>query len=45
MGLGCGIMRPIGINAVEPGVNGTGLQYAEVSQSSPLFFFFIQKKF
>jgi len=45
LGLGCGSLRPIGAGTNAPGANGTGLQYLSVSQSSPLFFFFISKKF
>src|SRR6185503_9356014 len=45
LGLGCGALRPIGLSSVEPGANGTGLQYTTLGQSSPLFLFFISKKF
>ena len=46
LGTGCGgSLRPIGINNTIPGVNGPGLQYATLGQSSPLYLFFISKKF
>jgi hypothetical protein len=44
LGLGCGAIRPIGIGTNAPGANAGGYQYLNVSQSTPLFFFFIQKK-
>jgi len=46
LGTGCGgSLRPIGINNTVPGVNGPGLQYATLGVSSPLYLFFISKKF
>lgn len=45
LGLGCGALRPVGVGEAVPGANGTGYQYLNLSQSTPLLFFFVQKKF